>query len=165
MRGDTLGEAIPYNQSCNDNKGLIESIAFGEEHLKTPYSSLAKALKLIDKYGENIILRHHSDWITGWFLKDWTYGEEGNNLKLGWDLIKESWPKTYLNTSWLKCLPLIIKSGKVMVQIDSGLAERFKLNKQMLLISGTTDSNAAFLAAGIDKEEGLTGLGLSLIHI
>jgi len=56
--------------------------------LQTPYSSLAKALKLIDKYGTNILLRHQSDWITGWFLKDWTHGEEGNNLKLGWDLKK-----------------------------------------------------------------------------
>ena len=110
-RGKPIGEAIPYDQACNANKTLIESIAFREDHLQTPYSSLAKALKLIDKYGENILLRHQSDLITGWFLKDWTYGEEGNNIKLGWDLIKESWPKSYLKTSWQKCLPLIIKSG------------------------------------------------------
>ena len=131
--------------------------------MQTPYSSLAKALKLIDKYGKNILLRHQSDWITGWFLKDWTYGEEGNNLKLGWDLIKESWPKSYLNTSWVKSLPLIIRSGKIMGQIHSGLAERFKLNKNILVISGTTDSNAAFLAAGLDKEEGLTVLGTTIV--
>ena len=163
LRGDPIGEAIPYDQSCNDNKNLIESLTIGEDHLQTPYSSLAKALKLIDKYGKNILLRHQSDWITGWFLQDWTYGEEGNNLKLGWDLIKESWPKSYLNTSWIKSLPLIIKSGKIMGQIHSGLAERLKLNKKILLISGTTDSNAAFLAAGLDKEEGLTVLGTTIV--
>ena len=121
---------------------------------------MAKALKLIDKFGENIILRHQSDLITGWFLKDWTYGEEGNNIKLGWDLIKESWPKSFIKTSWQKCLPLIIKSGKILGQIDTDLAERFNLNKKILLVSGTTDSNAAFLAAGLGDEE-----GLSLIHI
>ena len=93
FRGDPIGEAIPYYQPCNENKILIESITVGEDHLQTPYSSLAKALKLIDKFGNNILLRHQSDWISGWFLKDWTYGEEGNNIKLGWDLIKESWPK------------------------------------------------------------------------
>ena len=140
-------------------------MTIGEEHLQTPYSSLAKALTLIDKYGENILLRHQSDWINGWFLKDWTYGEEGNNLKLGWDLIKESWPKSYLNSSFQKCLPQIIKSGKIMGQIDSELAEKLILNKDILVTSGTTDSNAAFLAAGLDEEEGLTVLGLSLIHI
>ena len=163
LRGDPIGEAIPYDQACNENKNLIESITLGNDHLQTPYSSLAKALKLIDKYGKNILLRHQSDWITGWFLKDWTYGEEGNNLKLGWDLIKESWPKSYLNTSWVKSLPLIVKSGKIIGQIHSGLAERFKLNKKILLISGTTDSNAAFLAAGLDKEEGLTVLGTTIV--
>ena len=110
----------------DSNKILIKSTSFGEEHLQTPYSSLSKALKLIDKYGENILLRHQSDWITGWFLKNWTYGEEGNNLKLGWDLLKESWPNSYLNTSWQKCLPLILKSGRIIGHIDPALAERIK---------------------------------------
>ena len=86
LKGEPMGEAIPYHQACNESKILVESLTFGEDHLQTPYSSLAKALNLIDKYGTNILLRHQSDWITGWFLKDWTYGEEGNNLKLGWDI-------------------------------------------------------------------------------
>ena len=163
LKGEPIGEAIPYDQACYDNNVLTESFAFGEDHLNTPYSSLAKALKLINKFGKNILLRHQSDWITGWFLKDWTYGEEGNNLKLGWDLIKESWPESYLNTSWIKCLPLITKSGEILGQIDSDLAKKFKLNRKILLISGTTDSNAAFLAAGLDKEEGLTVLGTTIV--
>ena len=77
LQGEPRGEAIPYDQACNEHKILLESLT-SEEHLRTPYSSLAKALKLIDRNGTNILLRHQSDWITGWFLKDWTYGEEGN---------------------------------------------------------------------------------------
>jgi len=161
--GDPIGEAIPYDQACNDNKNLIESITIEEDHLRTPYSSLAKALKLIDQYVTNILLRHQSDWITGWFLKDWTHGEEGNNLKLGWDLKKESWPKSYLNTSWEKCLPQIIKSGKIIGQVNFDLAERFNLNKKLILISGTTDSNASVIAAGLGKEDGLTVLGTTIV--
>ena len=46
LKGDPLGEAIPYYQPCNENKILIESITVGEDHLQTPYSSLAKALNL-----------------------------------------------------------------------------------------------------------------------
>ncbi len=163
LRGNPLGKAIPYDQACDYNKSLIESISIGEDHLQTPYSSLTKALKLIEQFGKDILLRHQADWITGWLLKDWTYGEEGNNLKLGWDLIKESWPKSYLKTSWHKCLPEIIKSGKILGQIDSELAKRFKLNKKILIISGTTDSNAAFLAAGLREEEGLTVLGTTIV--
>ena len=163
LKGKPIGEAIPYDQACNENKILLKSLTSGEDHLQTPYSSLAKALKLIDKYGTNILLRHQSDWISGWFLKDWTYGEEGNNLKLGWDLKKESWPKSYLNTSWQKCLPQIIKSGKIIGQVNSDLAKRFNLNKQLILISGTTDSNASLIAAGLGKEDGLTVLGTTIV--
>ena len=162
-KGEPLGEAIPYNQACDEHMTLLESLTSEEEHLRTPYSSLAKALKLIDKYGTNILLRHQSDWITGWFLKDWTHGEEGNNLKLGWDLKKESWPKSYLNTSWQKCLPHIIKSGEMIGQVNFDLAERFNLNKKLILISGTTDSNASLIATGLGKEDGLTVLGTTIV--
>ena len=73
FQGEPMGEAIPYDQACNDNKILLEFLTSGEDHLRTPYSSLAKALKLINEYGTNILLRHQADWITGWFLKDWTH--------------------------------------------------------------------------------------------
>ncbi len=163
LQGEPIGEAIPYDQACHENKMLLQLLTIGEDHLRTPYSSLAKALKLIDKYGTNILLRHQSDWITGWFLKDWTHGEEGNNLKLGWDLKKESWPTSYLNTSWQKCLPHIVKSGKIIGQVNFELAERFNLNKKLILISGTTDSNASLIAAGLRKEDGLTVLGTTIV--
>ena len=163
INGEPRGEAIPYYQACNEHNILIESLTSGEDHLQTPYSSLAKALRLIDKYGTNILLRHQSDWITGWFLKDWSHGEESNNLKLGWDLVKESWPKNYLNTSWKKCLPQIIKSGEIIGQIHPGLAESLNLNKKLILISGTTDSNASLIAASLGKEDGLTVLGTTIV--
>ena len=55
LQGEPLGEAIPYDQACSENKILLESLTSGEDHLRTPYSSLAKALKLIHKYGTNIL--------------------------------------------------------------------------------------------------------------
>ena len=163
LKGEAIGEAIPYDEACNENKVLLESLTFGEDHLRTPYSSLAKALKLLDKYGTKIILRHQSDWITGWFLKDWTYGEESNNFKLGWNLKTESWPKSYLNTSLQKCLPQVIKSGKIISQVNSDLAEKFNLSKKLILVAGTTDSNASLIAAGLGKEDGLTVLGTTIV--
>jgi xylulokinase len=163
LKGEPIGEAIPYDQACIEHKILLESLTIGQDHLRTPYSSLAKALNLIDKYGTNILLRHQSDLITGWFLKDWTHGEEGNNLKLGWDLKKESWPKSYLNSSFRKCLPQIIKSGKFIGQVNSDLAKRFSLNKKLILISGTTDSNASLIATNLGKEDGVTVLGTTIV--
>ena len=36
LKGDPLGEAIPYYQSCNENKHLFESITVGEDHVQRP---------------------------------------------------------------------------------------------------------------------------------
>ena len=49
LQGEPIGEAISYDQVCNEQKILLESLTSEEDHLRTPYSSLAKALKLIDK--------------------------------------------------------------------------------------------------------------------
>ena len=56
-----------------------------------------------------------------------------------------------------KCLPKIIKSGKKLA-VNSDFAERFNLNKKLILISGTTDSNASVIAAALGNEDGLTVL-------
>ena len=48
LQGEPLGEAIPYDEACDEHKALLESLTSKEDHLRTPYSSLAKALKLID---------------------------------------------------------------------------------------------------------------------
>ena len=36
LKGDPIGEAIPYDQACNSNKLLLESLTPGEDHLRTP---------------------------------------------------------------------------------------------------------------------------------
>ena len=46
LQGEPIGEAISYDQACNENKILLESLTSGEDHLRTPYSSLAKACLL-----------------------------------------------------------------------------------------------------------------------
>ena len=50
-------------------------------------SGFGRASKLINKFGDKILLRHQADWISGWLLNDWTFGEEGNNIKLGWNIL------------------------------------------------------------------------------
>ena len=40
LQGEPIGEAISYDQACNENKILLESLTSGEDHLRTPYSCL-----------------------------------------------------------------------------------------------------------------------------
>ena len=82
-KGFSLGNAIQYNETCNIDRKSLNTIAKGNHVLNNQYSSLCKALELLKIHGPNILLRHQSDWITGWILNDWKFGEEGNNIKLG----------------------------------------------------------------------------------
>tara|TARA_B100000963_G_scaffold77615_1_gene65684 strand:- start:141 stop:1388 length:1248 start_codon:yes stop_codon:yes gene_type:complete len=163
LNGHNLGNAIPYNESCSSNPEKLNLIAGKDNFLNNPYSSLAKAIKLIDIFGENILLRHQSDWISGWFLNNWEYGEEGNNIKLGWNIIKSSWPSTFESFSIKKCIPTIIKSGSILGKINNLIADKLQTSRNLLIISGTTDSNAAFLAAQVKEDEGLTILGTTIV--
>ena len=163
INGNALGDAIPYNKICDENKQQLKKIAGQNEFLNNPFSGLAKALKLIDIYGEDILLRHQSDWISGWLMNNWLFGEEGNNIKLGWDNINNSWPKSFSLNPWYDSLPEIKKSGQIIGIISKKLVKKLKLNSKLLIVAGTTDSNAAFIASEIKRDEGLTVLGTTLV--
>ncbi len=161
--GKCLGNAIPYYESCNIEKKLINAIAGQNKALNNSYSSLSKALKLLDNHGPNILLRHQSDWITGWILNNWKFGEEGNNIKLGWDVSSSSWPKEFNSIYWKDSLPNIKKSGELLGKINISLAKKLKLNQHLIIIAGTTDSNASYIAADVKEKYGLTVLGTTIV--
>tara|TARA_B100000945_G_scaffold238128_1_gene194219 strand:+ start:3050 stop:4282 length:1233 start_codon:yes stop_codon:yes gene_type:complete len=161
--GNYLGYAIPYNQICSQNNEELRLIAKDNEFLNNPFNSLSKALKLLKTFGNNILLRHQSDWIAGWILNNWEYGEESNNIKLGWNITSKSWPLNYNSLELLKCLPSIVKSGDILGAINKQFALKLNLNKNILIVAGTTDSNAAFIASEVGKEEGLTVLGTTIV--
>ena len=159
VKGECLGDAIPYSQSCK----VINAIACENKALNNPYSSLSKALELLDIHGQNILLRHQSDWIAGWILNNWEFGEEGNNIKLGWDLSSSSWPKEFESIYWKESLPKIKRSGELLGKINTSLAKKLNLNLNLLIIAGTTDSNASYIAADIKDTYGLTILGTTIV--
>jgi len=161
--GAPLGNSIPYYEVCTSNPEKLNLIAGEDKFLNNPYSSLAKAIKLIDTYGDNIILRHQADWISGWFLNDWSFGEEGNNLKLGWNIANKSWPESFESFALTKSIPIIKKSGSILGKINQSIANLLGTSDHLLLISGTTDANAAFIAAEVKENEGLTILGTTIV--
>ena len=161
--GNNLGDSIPYNEACITNSKKLKLIAGGDKFLNNPYSSLAKAIKLIDIFGDDIILRHQADWISGWFLNDWSFGEEGNNVKLGWNIENKSWPESFESFSLTKSIPVIKESGSILGKINQSIANLLGTSENLLLICGTTDSNAAFLAAQVKENEGLTVLGTTIV--
>ncbi len=162
-KGNCLGKAIPYYDSCNKLKEEASRIINNENNSLNDYSSLSRALHLTKQYGDNILLRHQADWTTGWLLNNWDYGEEGNNIRLGWDLENKSWANGIKTMKWFNALPKIISSGNQIGIIASSIAGKLNLPKNLKIIAGTTDSNAAVLAASPSLDEGISVLGSTIV--
>ncbi len=163
QNGRPLNKALPYNICCHEQASKLEDLKplHGPENL--PSGSLARALRLVNQYGENILLRHQADWINGWLLGNWQWGEEGNNLKLGWDIQQKKWPASYKKLTWKSALPEIVESGQVLGKISADIAEDLLLPPELIIVAGTTDSNAAVLAANPGPNDGITVLGSTLV--
>ena len=161
--GDPIGKALPYFLSFSEYSNEIDNLFLKECAGSSISGSVGRALKLLALYGNEIILRHQADWMSGWLLNNWDYGEEGNNIRMGWDISNNSWPTKFKNLDWLKCLPKIISSGQIMGSICNKKANELNLPKSLKLIAGTTDSNAGVLATLANKNDGITILGSTIV--
>ena len=161
--GSPLGEALAYSQSCPELQSALQPLVDPGSPAASCSGSLARALRLLNCHGEAILLRHQADWISGWLLNDWRWGEEGNNLRLGWDLISNSWPDRFAEQTWRQVLPEIRRSGSILGTIAPDQAKTFGLADDLIIVAGTTDSNAAVLAANPRPGDGITVLGTTLV--
>ena len=162
-RGTPLADALSYAQAFPEHGERIRDLVPREGPASSSSSSVARALHFIAQLGPNLLLRHQADWITGWLLDDWRWGEEGNNLRLGWDLESNSWPPGITAQEWRQALPEIRVSGAVLGIIDTGRADELGLPHGLQVVAGTTDSNAAVLASDPGPDDGVTVLGTTLV--
>ena len=161
--GEPQGKAIPYYLTFPELEEKFLTPKIQETCLKTNHSSLGRALKLLEENQDYIYIRHQADWILGWLIGDWSWGEAGNNIKMGWDLERNSWPHYYNKINLHKYLPRVVESGQVISQLDPLLANKLELPKDILVIAGTTDSNASVLSAEPQDNEGVTILGSTTV--
>ena len=161
--GTPLGDALPYNLAYPERDQELQALVPEGGPAASSSGSLARALDLIQRFGQTILLRHQADWVNGWLLQNWAYGEEGNNLRLGWNLLTQSWPERFAQQPWTNALPNIYASGEVMGRIAAGMAQTLGLKDSVSIVAGTTDSNAAVLAANPDESDGVTVLGSTLV--
>ncbi|WP_320665050.1 FGGY-family carbohydrate kinase [Prochlorococcus sp. MIT 1223] len=159
--GKPIGKAITYYEDYSESY-INQLKGFSKENLKK-YSSLGSALKLIERHGENLLLRSQADWVSSWLTGKWELGEEGNNLKLGWDPYNKSWPKIFYNHSLKKMVPEIISSGNQLGKINIKRSKVLGLPNDVIIIAGTTDSNAAVIAANASDSEGISILGSTIV--
>ena len=162
-----LGQALPYNFACREQATAAAAMA-GPGPAASANGSLARALHLLaqaQEFGEGgpWLLRHQADWLTGWLLGDWRWGEEGNNLRLGWNLQQQDWSGSIARQPWATALPAIRPSGVVLGRIAGTTTQRLGLAASCQVVAGSTDSNAGVLAAQPDHGDGITILGTTLV--
>lgn len=170
LPGD-LGQALPYHQACEAQLPEVRRLlgeAGGHHPAAQASGSLARALALLAMARElatpgPLLIRHQADWLMGWLLGHWRWGEEGNNLRLGWDLVGQAWLGSLDQAPWFSALPAIVPSGSVLGPVASDVAATLGLSPDCQVVAGTTDANAAVLAADPALEDGITVLGSTLV--
>ncbi len=107
---------------------------------------------------------HQADWLTGQFSGRFDLSDENNALKTGFDLITRTWP-AWIGDSQLdpQLLPQVVPAGTDIGRIRPQVAAEFGLNKNLRIVSGTTDGCASFVAGGAhDLGDAVTSLGTTL---
>lgn len=163
QQGAPLGQALAYSEACPEHMAQLHDLATDGGPAASSSGSLARALRLIQRHGNAVLLRHQADWVTGWLLQDWRWGEEGNNLRLGWHLQDQRWPQGMMGCSWHDALPQVRASGSLLGTINPEVAASLGLSNAVSIVAGTTDSNAAVLAADPGRNDGVTVLGTTLV--
>ena len=161
--GTPLGPALSYATACEEHASALQQLVPEDAPAASCSGSLARALRLLNQHGSVDLLRHQADWLSGWLLQDWRWGEDGNNLRLGWDLDARTWAGCIAEQRWSSALPTVQPSGSVLGCIAPATSTDLELPQDLLVIAGTTDSNAAVLAANPGDGDGITVLGTTVV--
>lgn len=162
--GGPLGEASLYNdRAAPDAVGRIAALAPPTSAAHGGTSPLARIMVLGASAGVAHVL-HEADWITHRLGGPLGVSDANNALKSGYDPVAAAWP------GWLEALgvrmdlmPRVVEPGTVIGGVAPAIAARFGLSGEVLLVAGTTDGCASFLATGADRPgDGVTALGSTL---
>lgn len=162
--GTPLTEGSMYNDPCT-NAQILEKISAHAPDTSAAHgatSGLARAISFCQKINAHKVV-HQADWIAG--RLGGTYSSDENNaLKTGYDPVEGKWP------SWIEKagldpdkLPRVEEPGRAISQVTPEFASEFALSPNVLIVAGTTDGCASFLATGADEVgDGVTALGTTL---
>ncbi|MFM5887890.1 MAG: FGGY-family carbohydrate kinase [Dolichospermum sp.] len=165
--GKPVDAPLLYNDGCGVMalERLIQ-IAPPNHTVLSATSSLAKLLWMqeLASFVNARYLLHQADWL-GFLL----HGKLGisdyhNALKLGYDVEQLQYPKWLEQLHIPLNLPQVLTPGTPIGELLPQIAAEFGLKNDCLVVAGTTDSIAAFLASGAKfPGEAVTSLGSTLV--
>ena len=163
-------QAKMYNEpQAQPALDAVKAIAPAEHTTLSANSTLAKAFAFLmdDSLDERPSwhLMHQADYIGYLLHKQLGHSDWNNTLKLGFDPAAERYPPWLVAAEDVyRIVPKQVHApGSPVAEIDPSVAETFGINKRCMVCAGTTDSIAAFLAAGVDKPgQSVTSLGSTM---
>ncbi|HWL71430.1 MAG TPA: FGGY-family carbohydrate kinase [Geminicoccus sp.] len=138
----------------------IRELAPAESAAHGATSPAARLLDLQARHPDAAMALHQADWVVGRLTGRFGVSDDNNALKTGWDPVTRTWP------DWLdglgiarRLLPQVLEPGEV---VGPALPE-LGFAKGAVVVAGTTDGCASFLATGADQPgDGVTALGTTL---
>ena len=125
-------------------------------------SALARLLRLQSLTDEPGHLCHQADFIVARLRGRTGASDESNALKTGYDAEGRRWPDWLKHVGVTAVLPEVHPVGAAIGTVSKAVRERFGF-RDARIVTGATDSTAAFLAAGVTETgTAVTSLGTTL---
>ena len=159
--------ALLYNDDrAQQQAEQLGSIAPDGHTVCTATSGLAKFLWLAQQpdvlHAAHFL--HQADWLSALVSGQPGCSDYHNALKTGYDAERLCWPDWVMALPQSNLLPQVLAPGEPIGPIQPDLAAHFGINPACMVHAGTTDSTAAFIAAGIGETRvGVTTLGTTLV--
>ncbi len=149
-----------------DEAALIARTAIPGHPAAAVTSGLAKVLwlkKRLGLTGARLYL-NQADWLSGLLTGRVGMTDYHNALKMGLDLDDLKWPAWVEYLADVDYLPVPIAPGARLATVSRPRARYLGVNPGCMVHAGTTDSIAAFLAAGVSQSgDAVTSLGSTLV--
>ncbi len=149
-----------------DEAALIAKTATPGHPAAAVTSGLAKMLwlkKRLGLTGARLYLSQ-ADWLAGLLTGRVGMTDYHNALKMGLDLDALKWPAWVEYLADVDYLPVPIAPGARLATVSRPRARYLGINPGCMVHAGTTDSIAAFLAAGVTRSgDAVTSLGSTLV--
>ena len=159
--------ALLYNdQRAQQQAERLKAIVEDGHIVCTATSGLAKFLWLTQQgdTGHAEYFMHQADWLTALLSGKPGISDHHNALKTGYDLEKLCWPDWLGALPHTHLLPDVLAPGAIIGNVRPDIAAHFGINPRCAIRAGTTDSNAAFIAADVNEIGiGVTSLGTTLV--
>lgn len=168
--GEVLTTPKMYNEA--QEADVVERVSRMAPPLHTTLAATSTLCKLMAWREEgawdgvrNPRLLHQADWLASMLHGVRSCSDWNNALKLGFEPAEEKYADWLLKDKELSpLLPNIVAPpGAPVAELSQSMAQRFMFPPTCIVCAGTTDSIAAFLAAGVSKPgEAVTSLGSTM---